>query len=132
MQNIFVYGSLMFEPVWQTLLRGRYEKHPATLADYRRSKMRGATYPGLRQCTGSNVEGVLVLRLSDSALAILDRFEGRDYQRQSVVVTTQDGLQVRCDVYLTRQEYQHLLSSSPWDAEEFQSFHLRRFLSGYR
>lgn len=128
MPNMFVYGSLMFEPVWRSLLPGRYEKLPAILMDYRRLKIKGADYPGLRHCTGDHVDGVLVLELCSGDISILDRFEGHAYQRRQVMVTTQHGQPYRCEVYVTRSGQQHRLSESSWDADEFQAHHLQRFL----
>ena len=34
--NIFTYGSLMFAPVWQQVVKGQYQAIPSVLADHQR------------------------------------------------------------------------------------------------
>ena len=128
MKNLFVYGSLMFEEVWCQLLKGSFHKKAAILHDYQRLKVTGQYYPGIRKAPGSQVNGILIMHLNHKQLRLLDTFESHYYKRKSVFVCTDSHEQYRCETYLFKPKYTHLLSKSPWDAEEFRTRFLHSFL----
>jgi gamma-glutamylcyclotransferase (GGCT)/AIG2-like uncharacterized protein YtfP len=132
MHNLFVYGSLMFEPVWHQLLGRRHDSTTATLAGYQRLCIRGQSYPGIKPNPMTQVEGVLVFALRDDEVQRLDRFEGDEYQRDSVTVTTQDGSSHACDVYVIKPAWRHILLNKDWEPRQFEANALKHFLHDYR
>ena len=54
MKNTFVYGSLMFDAVWDALIKNRYRKVAARLDGYTRVCIRGEVYPALVEAEGGN------------------------------------------------------------------------------
>jgi gamma-glutamylcyclotransferase (GGCT)/AIG2-like uncharacterized protein YtfP len=132
MKNVFVYGSLMFDDVWNRIAGRRYEKHTALLKGYRRLCVKGETYPGLVKSFNCSVEGVVYLDVTAQDIRRLDRFEGDYYRRISVAVSSETGDMLDAEVYLFSKQSRHLLSTLPWNPVRFQMLHLRRFITRYR
>ena len=130
MKHLFVYGSLMFEPVWKKLVKPSNTKQCAVLCAYQALVVRGETYPGLVANAESETQGVLVLNVNDRDLQRLDRFEGKYYQRISVTVKSH-GKNYPAQVYIFKQRYKFLLSSKLWDAGKFKKHGLKLFLRRY-
>ena len=68
MKNIFVYGSLMFDSVWNRVVTGSYSKIEGQLFGYSRFTIKGEHYPGLIEKPGT-VDGVIWLDVSDTDIA---------------------------------------------------------------
>lgn len=115
--HIFTYGSLMFSPVWQRVVRGDYASVAACLDDYARYAVRNAGYPGIVAAPGCAVRGMLYREVGPEDLAALDRFEGAEYARVTVTVTCEDGTLAEAEtyVYLLPQN----LADVPWDPARF-------------
>lgn len=131
MDKLFVYGSLMYEEVWGHLIKGKFDRVQAELEGFKRVNITGETYPGIRKEKGSKVEGVLVAGLNSGHFRRLDKFEGKFYKRKTVTVLTKMQTEYKCEVYLFKNEYKHLLSNTDWCCEKFREKYLQRFLSSY-
>lgn len=131
MKNLFVYGSLMFDEVWDKIISSRHRKVPAQLHGFARYSVAGETYPGLRKETNNKVDGLLVYGLNKKDIAALDRFEGHYYQRQRVTVTVAETGEINCETYLFKSSYLRLLSNQTWSADAFREKHLKKFLVNY-
>jgi len=131
MKNTFVYGSLMFDAVWDVLIKNRYRRTAARLDGYARVCVRGEVYPALVEDEGGAVDGVLVSGVSASDIGVLDRFEGSSYSRVPVTVTTSQG-DCNADTYLFSGEARLLMTGSEWNVEEFRETGIKVFLAGYR
>ena len=132
MHNLFVYGSLMFEPVWRHLLGKRHATERATLDGYRRQRIRDQTYPGIQPDAAARVDGVLVFDLTHDEMNRLDQFEGEEYQRQGVIVSRADGREQACQVYVIRPAYRSQLLNEDWDPQHFENNDMQRFLHEFR
>ncbi|KIF80124.1 gamma-glutamylcyclotransferase family protein [Noviherbaspirillum autotrophicum] len=124
--HVFTYGSLMFAPVWQRVVRGQYRAQPARLAGFARFAIAGETYPGMVAQAGAAVDGVLYRDVDERDLAGLDAFEGEDYRRITVRVAPDAAatLEAQTYLYLLPQK----LTPSPWQADAFQ---MERFIGSY-
>lgn len=131
MTNTFVYGSLMFDAVWDKLIRRRYRKQWARLDGYTRLRVTGEVYPGLVASDTGSVDGVVIEGVSNDDIFLLDRFEGEYYSRQPVTVVTRNNEPYEAQTYVFREEFAFLLSDCEWSAEEFGECGIREFLSGY-
>jgi len=132
MKSIFVYGSLMFDDVWNRIVQHRYEKHVAVLSGYKRLSVKGEHYPGLVKSFNSSVEGVVYLDVTAQDIKRLDKFEGDCYIKIPVTVTCETGQEVNADVYLFNKRNRRSLNNTPWDPVQFQEHHLRQFITRYR
>jgi len=130
MRNVFVYGTLMFDEVWQQLSSRRYQKMDVVLADFIRLKVRGEEYPGIVPSSGNRVPGQLILDVTPDDIQQLDIFEGEYYQREQVNVLS-GNKEYPADTYVFRKKYQSLLSTEEWDADIFKDDGLPSFLFRY-
>jgi len=148
--HLFTYGTLMFPEVWQMVVglevggRGSATL-PAALAGYEIYRIRDAVYPGIiaaesaltsnlqPQCASAgSVPGLLYLDVDAGAFERLDRFEGSEYRRQTVLVNCQDGRRLAAEAYVVTPEARHLLTEESWTAAEFQARgHLAVFVAHY-
>ena len=139
--HVLSYGSLMFDPVWQRVVEGRYASVEAKASGLTRQGVRGEKYPGVFRDAGGAVEGRLHLNVSVADLARIDAFEGEDYQRVTTKVTVlsaasdevadapKKGEVVEAEVYLFLPVT--LLSGEPWDVEAFEKHGLAQVVETY-
>jgi len=130
MKNIFVYGSLMFEPVWNRVVTGKYSKIRGQLFGYARFGIKGEHYPALIEQSGT-VDGVIWMDVSAADIKKLDSFEGEYYRRSQVFVADSHDRCLDCDTYVIADNYRDLLEDQPWDAEHFRENYLQRFIEDY-
>jgi len=117
----------MFDEVWKQLLKANYRKINASLKGYKRGRIAGETYPGIKACLNTTVEGVLVFGLSDRDIKVLDKFESDYYKRKSVRVVGDNGENYTAEVYLLHNKYRKRLLSVDWDSKEFREKYLTSF-----
>jgi gamma-glutamylcyclotransferase (GGCT)/AIG2-like uncharacterized protein YtfP len=131
--HLFVYGSLMFEPVWSRLVEGTYAKRPARLYGFARRRVRNDVYPVIFPSLGAEwVDGQVYLHVGDDDLKRLDFFEGEFYDRQSHAVTVAPFEKTAADVYVLRDEYLHMTDDTAWDPQWFAEEGLALFLGHYK
>ena len=124
--HIFTYGSLMYQEVWQRVVRGNYRSADAMVSGYARYEIDGETYPAMVEQAGAAVSGVVYFDVDEHDTATLDMFEGMDYQRQSISAVFGSGEMLTVDAYIYLDRSR--LSSAPWRSETFQ---LQHFLNTY-
>jgi gamma-glutamylcyclotransferase (GGCT)/AIG2-like uncharacterized protein YtfP len=143
--HVFTYGSLMFPTVWTRVVAGCYRSTAASLAGFRRWRVRGEDYPCLERSEGDGgdgghhapVAGMLYLDVSPGDIAALDAFEGVDYRRIEVPVTVGDGQAGAASVGATLLAQTYLfiararIEPAEWDPAEFERDRLERFLRTY-
>ncbi len=125
MKNIFSYGSLMYAAVFDPVAGSTARPTLATLKDWSRHRIMSKSYPAAVPAFGAQIEGVLWQDVGQDAVARLDRFEGDEYRRETVVVTKADGLTVDADIY--RWLDTTTLEPEDWSREEFEKMHLESF-----
>jgi gamma-glutamylcyclotransferase (GGCT)/AIG2-like uncharacterized protein YtfP len=124
-QHVFTYGSLMFPEVWNRVVRGNYRSCPARLDGYRRHALVDASYPAIVADAGASVDGVLYFDVDAADLARLDAFEGVEYRRDAVPVSTASGpAMAQAYVWLDAARLAH----RPWLPERFS---IPEFLGAY-
>lgn len=130
--NVFTYGSLMFDPVWHSVVSGRgHRSTAASLAGYRRFAVLGETYPGVIAWPGGRVDGRLYLDVDPADVARLDAFEGADYDRVTVTVQAPGEVPpaVAAGLYLYLPTDR--LAPDDWDVEAFAREGIHRFMTTY-
>ncbi len=134
MKHVFTYGSLMFDEIWQCVVRGRYHSEPLELRGFVRKKVRAESYPALVKSDREEdkVRGRLYFAVNCADLQRLDHFEGAQYKRVSVQAATTFGSASTVECYLWRARYRSLLSRQDWDGEDFRRRGLQQFRRKYR
>lgn len=95
--RLFVYGTLRDDELVQRLVGRRLPRRPAVLEGYCRTLDARVGYPVVHPLRGSSVDGNLLEGVDESALTILDAYEGKAYRRIVVQVETSDG---RAEAYV--------------------------------
>lgn len=126
---VFVYGTLQHPPLLHRLLGRVPRSVPAELAGHRAAPLAGRPYPGLLREDGQAAPGRVILDLSDDDLAILDAFEGPEYERIGVVATV-DGADVPADAWLLTGPSRRLAEPGQWSLERFLAEDVGHFLGG--
>jgi gamma-glutamylcyclotransferase (GGCT)/AIG2-like uncharacterized protein YtfP len=128
MNTIFVYGTLLNDEVLELILDRIPPKDLAQLQGFQRMKVIREVFPAIRPEDNGSVTGLLLKELSDTEIESLDAYEGAFYEKQSVIVTSIDGVSHQCQTYICKPGYYDLLSDEPWSNEEFRENYLERFI----
>lgn len=128
--NLFVYGALMYDEVWNRIVSGDFEHVSGTLSGYRRLAVKKEEYPGLIKGSGS-VKGCIWLDVDAANLARLDIFEGEFYERIPAVAIDESGNRIRVNVYHFKNKYQSLLENKDWNVKKFENSGLKKFMTRY-
>lgn len=126
MQHIFVYGSLLFNPIVEALCGKTIESQEATLANYRRFAIQGTDYPAIISAADYKVKGKVLLNPDRKANDILNFYEGNEYHRQKVAIKTEAGL-IEADAYIWNASIE-ALETCDWDENTFEKESLQYYL----
>lgn len=130
MKNVFVYGTLMYDEVWNIVVGGKHKKTGAQLKGYKRFKIKGEEYPGIVKGKGT-VKGFVRLDVDEANVSRLDCFEAEEYERVEEYVQDQNGQDIKVDVYRIREEYKPMLEDHDWDLDNFEKVGLKKFRLNY-
>jgi len=112
--NLFIYGSLRDRKIFQSVSGLSFTKkptkvdsetllaEPALLPRYRKVSPDNVYFYAIAD-TSARIEGLVVHDVPVSALAEIDRYEGRRYERETVRVNTAHG-RVKVHAYLVTRE----------------------------
>ncbi|KAK9462689.1 uncharacterized protein V1516DRAFT_694750 [Lipomyces oligophaga] len=93
---------------------------PATLAGYTRSSLSDESYPAIiASSEDSEVTGILVQNITWAQLVTLDKFEGDEYERKTVVVKldgSNEVVEAQCYVWVDDIAR---LTGVDWDFSDF-------------
>lgn len=127
--RFFFYGTLMEPEILQAVLRrpvSPIRRRKAVLKGYRRVYRLGASYPVLVADTTAQVDGLVVLGLSNHDVTLLAMYEGREYEIRELSVGWSGTSRVRASVFLPSPECE--ASSESWTPEGWN----RRFVKHLR
>ncbi|MFN7287306.1 MAG: gamma-glutamylcyclotransferase family protein [Verrucomicrobiota bacterium] len=127
--NLFVYGSLMSDTVWQAVTGTLRPAIPATARGWEVRAIRNASYPGLVPATPDAIaHGLLRTGVSMDDLRQLDKFEGSFYERIAIRTTIPDGTSPPADAWVVAPSQRHHVLPLPWDAHRFFTEQIGDFL----
>jgi gamma-glutamylcyclotransferase (GGCT)/AIG2-like uncharacterized protein YtfP len=129
MTNVFTYGSLMFAPVWERVVRGQYRSALARLDAHSRHALIGETYPGVRVNPNAHVDGRVYFDVDAADVARLDDFEGDNYDRLISPVELQSGEVATAGFYLYKGPL--TLTAQDWDPQWFEREGMAVFLATF-
>jgi len=130
--NIFTYGTLMFSPVWDTVVKANCRASSAVLRGYCRRKIINDIYPVAFEGGDQDfINGIVYYDVEVEDINRLDEFEGTYYRRSLISAELKDQTPVQADVYIIKPRYQHLISSQEWNPEDFQQRCLSEFMSAF-
>ncbi len=126
--KLFTYGSLMYADIFTAVSGEHCPARTARLAGFRRCRVKGQAYPGIRPDAQGEVAGVLYEGVGDTAMTRLDEFEGVEYLRERLAVVGEDGVVTEAECYVFRPECYSRLLPDDWDVQEFEQVGKARFI----
>ena len=123
---LFIYGTLQSERVRVAVLGAEAEGLrlvDAQIKGYEVRAVHGAHYPMLHPQQGATTMGFVLEGVTQAALALLDRFEGRHYQRYPVPGYIEDK-PAELQIYRPDDTIQ---PAGPWSFEEWERHHQDAF-----
>jgi gamma-glutamylcyclotransferase (GGCT)/AIG2-like uncharacterized protein YtfP len=129
--SVFVYGTLMAPEVLKVLI-GRIPEcsRSALLLNYRRHPVKDYVFPAVIPCeSGTMTEGILLHDLSKTEMKVLDCFEGEEYFRADVTVTTSEGETMDSQCYVWSKPQDQLDLTKDWDYYSFRNSKLNWYLA---
>lgn len=138
-QNVFVYGTLMYPQVLESIINRVPRHSKAVVQGYRRYAIQGQVFPGvIPSSQDSSVQGLVLFELTPSEMDIFDEFEGDEYVKVSVapqLVTINDPAVDNntmtiedASMYVWTDSLKHLLRGD-WNPDSFAEIHLERYVA---
>jgi len=129
-KHVFVYGSLMYLPVWGQVVKGVYPCLNARAKGYQRHAVPGETYPAMIENPAAQVQGLMWLNVLPEDLKRLDEFEGPEYERREIEVmlnTTGETAVANTYIWLKPE----VLTDSLWSVSQFEAEGMQSFLNNH-
>ncbi len=126
---LFAYGTLEIPEIIEALTGRAYTGRRAVLEDWARYLLKDSEYPGGMPVKGAKIPGLIYEDFGETALMLVDHYEGELYERLQLVVKDEKGESVLCWVYVIRPERRDVLTDQEWDRETFVKNHLANYLS---
>lgn len=119
--NLFVYGTLMFPEVRRRVAAREFRWTTATLAGYRRGRVRGEVFPAIAAASPQDVvRGEILFDVSRAELALFDAYEADFYVRRTVEVVVEAGLAL-CEAYVVPERWEGgAWADGAWDPNWFR------------
>ena len=125
--RLFVYGTLLFEPVWLHLIDRVPLLKKGTIYGWSRKSIRGVSYPAICREEGCCVVGALVDDLSEAEWNVVEAYEDVGYVKARVEVELEDSLEYALTYARPDDSCSDLIGE--WTIEDYlASGALRRFL----
>jgi gamma-glutamylcyclotransferase (GGCT)/AIG2-like uncharacterized protein YtfP len=119
---LFVYGSLLAPAVLRALLDREPSHLAAQLPDYRRTALRGQSFPAIVPAVGAVTAGALI-RVDRRELRRLDAWEDDFFYRCSVSIRLADGDASSAQAYVLAPRHRHLVAARSWEPDDFTRHH---------
>jgi gamma-glutamylcyclotransferase (GGCT)/AIG2-like uncharacterized protein YtfP len=119
---VFVYGSLLAPVVLRALLDREPPRLAAQLPDYRRTALRGQTFPAVVPQRGAATVGALI-RVDQRELRRLDTWEDDFFRRCRVGIRLAEGVAGLAQAYVLAPRHRQLVAARGWDPADFTRHH---------
>lgn len=114
--TLFVYGSLMLEPVLETLLGRIPENIPGKATNWQRLAWPKKPYPILIQKKGHETGGKLLTNLTEKEIETLDHFEHPLYNKTQITITTNKNETLQTTAYTIKNHTAEQIGArTPWN-----------------
>ena len=127
-ENLFVYGTLLYDEVWNEVVGHKREKQSAKAFGWARYYVNNKLYPGLISSLDCVVDGMLITGLTNQEWSKLDKFEDDLYIRKLIDITLENNTTIQSYAYIVEQANCKYLSSIPWEPKKFKQLELKKFL----
>lgn len=129
--NIFTYGTLMSEEIWNNVVMENYKFDKTKLSGFSKKKLKDREYPGLIKSEGSITDGVIYYDVAEEDVNRLDKFEGEEYERVKVIVE-KDSDAIEAFTYLYKNEFSENILRLEWSYDDFLKKGFESFRNKYK
>jgi gamma-glutamylcyclotransferase (GGCT)/AIG2-like uncharacterized protein YtfP len=119
MQNVFVYGSLLFTEIAEGLCGKKLKSQDALLNGFRRCAIKDADYPAIVKNATSEVKGKVFFDVDDKSMQILNFYEGDEYEAKQFKVETSRGM-ITAIAFVWKAEVSRL-EELDWNKKRFET-----------
>jgi len=126
MQQVFVYGSLIFSELVKALTGTTFSTKGGILPDFKCFAVNGADYPAVVFHKGSSVKGKILLNVDDRSLEILRFYEGDEYECITASIHTENET-TKALVFVWKGANARLNGS--WNENRFKVTSLETYIS---
>jgi len=126
MQQLFVYGSLLFSELVKALTGAAFSTKEGVLPDFKRFAVNGADYPAVVSLKGDSVKGKILLNVDDRSMEILRFYEGDEYECISAFIHTENET-TKALVFVWKGDKARL--NGRWDENHFKATSLETYIS---
>ncbi|MEQ8211093.1 MAG: gamma-glutamylcyclotransferase family protein [Lacipirellulaceae bacterium] len=117
--NLFAYGTLIFEDIWQQVVGRAVKNGPAELQGYEVKRVVDDLYPVIQPAPAERASGVIYFDLTTTDLARLDQYESHFYERIEVHPVNEKNERITCQTYVLSESYSSLASEDTWTVQWF-------------
>ena len=126
MENLFVYGTLLFAGVVKKVTGKTFQTTPATLHGYRRCRLVGCDYPAISEDENTKTEGALLFDVDEDSMKKIELFEGDEYEKKKVnVFSNSETYEAIVFVWKSNSNF---LTQNEWRSSEFEKNNLKNYL----
>lgn len=125
MENLFVYGSLLFNEIIKGLTGKTFRSERVILSGFKRISVIDSDYPALVKDKNSEVEGRVLFDVDKRSLDIISFFEGEEYA-QTMVNLKPASLKALAFTWKANLNYTQNIE---WDAKIFETESLPFYIS---
>lgn len=125
MENLFVYGSLLFNEIIKGLTGKTFRSERVILSGFKRISVIDSDYPALVKDKNSEVEGRVLFDVDKRSLDIISFFEGEEYA-QTMVNLKPANLKALAFTWKANLNY---TQNTEWDAKIFETESLPFYIS---
>ncbi|KAJ0230858.1 AIG2-like protein B [Hirschfeldia incana] len=125
LHNVFVYGSFQEPDIVNIMLERTPEIISVTLPGFKSFRLKGRLYPCIVPSEAGEVQGKVLMGLSDKELANLDAVEGNEYEKVTVEVDNSEKMTVNTYIWINKHDSDMY---GEWDFEEWKQLHKPKFM----
>ena len=114
--NLFAYGTLMIEDVFNKFSKHPIQKSNGYLIGYECRQLNNRIYPGIIIGQGI-VNGIIYHQLTQEDFLNLDAYEGEEYSREKVLINKSATEQISAWCYLYKKEFFNNLLIDRWSLD---------------
>ena len=115
--KLFVYGTLLFEPVWLRLIGRVPSLKKGVVYGWTRKSIKGVSYPAICREDKGSVLVALIIGLTEDEMRIVDAYEDVGYAKTQVEVVLEEGIEMALSYVREDDSCSDLLGD--WTPEDY-------------
>ncbi len=118
MEQLFIYGTLLFPAVLKKVTGKTFNSVPAVLPGFIRCSIKNCEYPAVIKNSNSKVSGMLLQNVDKKSMKKIADFEGSEYKISQVTVL-KGKQKILANAFVWQGELE-LLEQKEWNKKEFE------------